>query len=169
MESVIVDAIKKKVRKPIKIVDEPVLINGPDGDAQQMVPLTIATPKDGLKATLHMMMKHTADLHVTVMEIIAEKYGLNVDEMADAVKAHPKWTEMLVNPILHSMSGNIEYKSIEESSVTSDLKKPGRPKMTDEQKAEAKAKREKAKHEIVEPVVNKVKVKVKKAIKISDD
>ena len=70
----------------------------------KMAPLTVQTPNDALKLTLLMMMKHTADVHLTVLEIIAEKYSLNLDDMVDTVKAHPRWHEILQTPLISDLS-----------------------------------------------------------------
>jgi len=73
-----------------------------------MEPLPIQTPKDALSATLLMLFKHVADVHVTIVEIIAEKYNLKVDEIHEAITSDPRWTEMLTNPLISDLTATTQ-------------------------------------------------------------
>ncbi len=72
----------------------------------KMGPMTVQTPSEALKLSLLMMMKHTADVHLTVLEIIAEKYKLDLDEMLDTVKDHPRWQAILQTPLISDLTAN---------------------------------------------------------------
>ncbi len=87
-------------RIPVKISHEPVIMA--DGIAMNSVKVKNAS--DGMKATMLMMMKHCADVHLTILEIIGEKYGLDVDEMCNTVKDHPRWTQLLLEPMIHDLT-----------------------------------------------------------------
>jgi len=154
----------KKPRKAIKInikEDEEVFLE--DGSACK--PMPVKTTSDALRASLLMLFKHVADVHMTVVEIIAEKYHLDIEEIHNAVTVDPRWTEMLVNPIITNLTTTelqppapvapvapaaspapvpapvAPAAAPVAAPVAAAAKKRGRPPMTAEQKALAKAKR----------------------------
>lgn len=141
-------------KKEIQLQKEEVQL----ADGSTMKPLQVRNADDGLKATLLILFKHVADMHISVMEIISEKFGLDIDEMHLAIKDHPKWIAMFDNPMVSDLTFDVFKNSEKKSPATTSVasppsspkssasgKKAGRPKMTDEQKAAAKAKREAAK------------------------
>jgi hypothetical protein len=85
-----------------RIVEEPVFIEK-DGESQPYVPMEIKTARDAYAASLHMLFKHIADIHVTIVEIIAEKYKLDEEEIFKCIKTDPRYTNMDVDPKLHGM------------------------------------------------------------------
>jgi hypothetical protein len=127
-------------------------------DGSQMKPLTVRNADDALKATLLMLFKHVADIHVSLVEIIAEKYELNAEEMHLAIQNHPKWLKMFDNPMVADLTFETFENSVKPAPVPAapapaptvappspksvDSKPRGRPKMTEEQKAAAKVKRQ---------------------------
>lgn len=65
-----------------------------------------APVKDGntaMRAVVHMMLKHTADMLVTMVDIVAEEHGLNKDEMMETIIQHPKYKDMYVNPVIYDL------------------------------------------------------------------
>lgn len=110
-----------------------------------MKPLDLVSAKDGLRATLLMMMKHVADVHVAVLEIIGEKYNLDVDEMCSTVKDDKRFQDILKQPILTDLLS--EVKPLEKPDTQEvELEKAEKPKkqrkpMSEETKAAAAAKR----------------------------
>lgn len=90
--------------KPIRLVQEKV----PLATGGTLEPLPVETPKDALRATLLMLFKHVADVHVTIVEILAEKYNLKVDEIHDAITSDPRWTEMLTNPVISDLTASVK-------------------------------------------------------------
>ena len=53
---------------------------------------------------LEMILKHTADVFETLVEIVAEKYDIERDEMFAVITKHPKWKGMVVDPALHALT-----------------------------------------------------------------
>jgi len=67
------------------------------------VRIPIRDSSTAMRASLHMILKHTADMFLTITDIIAEKYQIDADEMVKAVQEHPKYKEMYVNPMLEDL------------------------------------------------------------------
>lgn len=53
---------------------------------------------------LEMILKHTADVFETLVEIVGEKYDIPRDEMFAAITEHPKWKGMVVDPALQALT-----------------------------------------------------------------
>jgi hypothetical protein len=102
-------------RKAIQMKSEPVTL----ADGSTLPPLSVKTPHDALRATLLMLFKHVADVHITIVEIIAEKYGLHPDEIHSAITSDPRWTEMLNTPLITDLT-----RSTWEKAVPAKAKKP---------------------------------------------
>lgn len=94
-------------RKPVQMIQEPVAL----ADGRMLPPLEVKTPKDALQATLLMLFKHVADVHVTIVEIIAEKYDLQTDEIHKVITEDPRWTEMLRNPLITDLTSSVWEKA----------------------------------------------------------
>lgn len=114
----------------VKISHDPVIME--DGIAMQSYKVKNAS--DGFKASMLMMMKHCADVHLTILEIIGEKYGLDIDEMCHTVKDHPRWTQLLVEPMIHDLT------SIARETACQPLKAIETPKEKTKTKTKTKAK-----------------------------
>lgn len=84
----------------VKIGTGPVIMDG--GFAMQSLPVKNAS--DAFTASLLMMMKHCADVHLTILEIISEKYNLDIDDICESVKEHPNWKQLHVEPIIHDLT-----------------------------------------------------------------
>lgn len=95
-------------RKPVQMIQEPVAL----ADGRMLPPLEVKTPKDALQATLLMLFKHVADVHVTIVEVIAEKYGLKTDEIHAAITEDPRWTEMLQSPLITDLTSSVWEKAV---------------------------------------------------------
>lgn len=54
--------------------------------------------------SLKMILQHVADFHLTVVDIISEKYNIPVDEMMSTVTSDPRYTNMLVDPKIHHLT-----------------------------------------------------------------
>lgn len=93
--------------KPIRLVKEQVTLT----TGGTLEPLPVTTPKDALRATLLMLFKHVADVHVTIVEILAEKYNLKVDEIHEAITTDPRWTEMLTNPLISDLTASVQEQT----------------------------------------------------------
>jgi len=119
-------------KKPIKICYEEELILA---DGSTMNPLEVKTSSDVLQASLLMLFKHVADIHVSVVEIIAEKFKIPIEDLHATITNDARWQQMFVNPLITDLT-----KKVSENTLPA-KKKRGRPPMTPEQKAAAKAAR----------------------------
>jgi hypothetical protein len=91
---------KAPQRKPVTLVKEPVTL----ADGSGFSPMPVKDSSDALRASLLMLFKHVADVHVTVVEIVAEKFNLKVEDIHKAITDDPRWTEMLVNPLITDLT-----------------------------------------------------------------
>jgi len=85
-----------------KIINEPVYIHE-DGNTVPYIPGHIKTARDGYAASLHLLFKHVADFHITVIDLLAEKYKFKAEEAIDALHADPRFRDMIVHPTIHAM------------------------------------------------------------------
>ena len=54
--------------------------------------------------SLRMILRHVADFHITVVDIISEKYNIPVDEIMKTVTSDSKFTNMVVDPKIHNLT-----------------------------------------------------------------
>ena len=70
-----------------------------------------------------MILQHVADFHMTVVDIISEKYNIPVDEIMNTVTSDSRYTNMLVDPKIHhltssSSSSNQNHVELTETKAT---------------------------------------------------
>lgn len=70
------------------------------------IPVEIKDGRSAYAASLQMILKHVADFHITVVDIISEKYNIPVDEIMNTVTSDSRYTNMLVSPDIHTLSVN---------------------------------------------------------------
>lgn len=87
-------------KKGVTLVKEPVTL----ADGSTFAPMEVKTTNDALRASLLMLFKHVADVHVTLVEIVSEKYGLSVNDVMNVVTEDPRWQTMLVNPLVTDLT-----------------------------------------------------------------
>lgn len=90
------------------------------------IPVQVEVKNDACDAyaeSLKMILQHVADFHITVIDIISEKYNIPVDQMMDAVTLDSRYTNMLVDPKIHrlSSSSNQNQVKITETNATTQL------------------------------------------------
>ena len=72
--------------------------------------------------SLKMILQHVADFHMTVVDIISEKYNIPVDEIMNTVTSDSRYTNMLVDPKIHhltsSSSSNQNQVELTETKAT---------------------------------------------------
>jgi hypothetical protein len=90
---------------------EPVFINN-DGSMTPYISRDVVGHREMYGASLHLVFKHTADFHMTMLEILAEKYDLSVDDMLEKIHGDERFTNMVVNPTIHAM-GYFEKEDLE--------------------------------------------------------
>jgi len=98
-------ALKKK---PVTFVQETVTL----ADGSTFVPMDVKTNNDALRASLLMLFKHVADVHITLVEIVAEKFHLKVDDIMNAVTDDPRWQTMLVDPLITDLTATATKNSV---------------------------------------------------------
>lgn len=64
----------------------------------------IESAHHAVAASLHIMLKHMADMHSLMFEVISEKYKIPYNEMLDALHKDPRIQKMIVEPTLHSLN-----------------------------------------------------------------
>ena len=74
------------------------------------IPVEIKDGRSAYAASLQMILKHVADFHITVVDIISEKYNIPVDEIMNTVNSDSRYTNMLVNPDIHTLSVNSDQE-----------------------------------------------------------
>lgn len=88
-------------KKNITITHEPFYVNQ-EGETVSFVPKEIKSYRDAYGASLHMLFKHVADIHLTLLEILADKYDIPVDDMLRTVQEDSRWKNIQVNPVINS-------------------------------------------------------------------
>jgi len=78
------------------------------------VEIEIKDGRSAYAASLQMILKHVADFHIAVVDIISEKYNIPVDEIMNTVTSDSRYTNMLVSPDIHTLSLNSEQEKQED-------------------------------------------------------
>ena len=89
--------------KSLTVVNEPVFVTK-DGSVQEYIPKEIVGYREAYAASLHIVFKHVADFHMAMLEIIAEKYGHDVDEMVKVIQSDNRYTDMMINPVISGLN-----------------------------------------------------------------
>lgn len=86
-------------------VNEPVVIRETDGKVASFIPKKIKNNRKAYAASLNMIFKHVADFHITVLDIISDKFGIDVDEMLNEVHNDERFKQM---PNIFNAMGYLE-------------------------------------------------------------
>jgi hypothetical protein len=78
------DSLKKKVSIPVDI--------------------EIQDGRSAYALSLQMIFRHVADFHMTVVDVISEKYNIPVDDIMNAVTSDSRYKNMVVDKDLHRLS-----------------------------------------------------------------
>jgi len=108
---------------------------------------------DGCSAyalSLQMIFKHVAEFHMTVVDIISEKYNIPVDEIMNAVTSDSRYKNMMVDKDLHRLS-----------TVNEVQQKKDKPSIIKKVNGEKKI--------IIKPKVKQVKSPTKNLVVIASD
>ena len=62
--------------------------------------------RDAYAESLKMILQHVADFHMTVVDIISEKYNIPVDEIMKTVASDSRYANMLVEPKIHRLTSS---------------------------------------------------------------
>jgi hypothetical protein len=76
--------------------------------------------RDAYAESLKMILQHIADFHLTVVDIISEKYNIPADEIMNTVTSDSRYANMLVDPNIHRLtsSSNQNHVNVTETIVT---------------------------------------------------
>ena len=77
------DSLKKKVSIPVDI--------------------EIQDGRSAYALSLQMIFRHVADFHMTVVDVISEKYNIPVDDIMNAVTSDSRYKNMVVDKDLHRL------------------------------------------------------------------
>jgi hypothetical protein len=61
-------------------------------------------PSAILKATMDIVSCHTADAFSAVLSILCEKYGHDLEEVIETIKAHDTWKSLTLHPLIKSLT-----------------------------------------------------------------
>ncbi len=67
---------------------------------------TNANARDAYTESLKMILQHVADFHITIVDIISEKYNIPVDEIMNTITSDSRYTNMMVDPKIHHFSSS---------------------------------------------------------------
>jgi hypothetical protein len=70
------------------------------------VKTTSKDARDAYAESLKMILQHVADFHMTVVDIISEKYNIPVDEIMKTVASDSRYANMLVEPKIHRLTSS---------------------------------------------------------------
>lgn len=82
---------------------EPVFIEK-DGQTIPYIPIEIKNGRDAYAASLHMLFNHFAQFHISVVDIISDKYNIPVEEIMNTIKSDDRYINMSVCPNIHELS-----------------------------------------------------------------
>jgi len=105
--------------KKARYTEEPVFLHA-DGSMTPYIPETIVTNRDAYAASMHLLFKHTAEFHVLMVEIIADKCSLDSTEIMKSIQDDSRYKEMNVNPTIYSMQ-HLEKKDVEKHIAVEEL------------------------------------------------
>lgn len=80
-----------------------------------------ANARDAYTESLKMILQHVADFHMTVVDIISEKYNIPVDEIMNTITSDSRYTNMVVDPKIHhltSLNQTPNENQVETSTTT---------------------------------------------------
>jgi hypothetical protein len=97
---------------------EPVFIEK-DGQTIPYIPIEIKNGRDAYATSLHMLFNHFAQFHISVVDIISDKYNIPVEEIMNTIKTDHRYTNMSVCPNIHELSKAASSSSSSVASVAS--------------------------------------------------
>ena len=89
-----------------------------------------------------MILQHVADFHMTVVDIISEKYKIPVDEIMNTVTSDSRYTNMVVDPKIHRLTATTTALNQDQVETTETIPVTQAPvtKKTSEKKIKIKPK-----------------------------
>jgi hypothetical protein len=112
-----------RTKKTVTLVKEEVVM----ADGSQFVPMDVKNSSDVLRASLLMLFKHVSDIHVSLVEIVADKFGLNIEDIHKAIQDDPRWAQMFVNPLITDLTATAKEHSVPKKQRKPRTKKVAAP------------------------------------------
>ena len=78
----------------MKFINEPVIEFDEAGNCVPFIPVSITNGRQAYAASLNIIFKHIAEFHIVVLNIIAEKHGLNVNDILEEVHKDDRYVRM---------------------------------------------------------------------------
>lgn len=88
---------------PMSVTSEHSAITVTDPDTVY-IPIKIISPSSAYKASMQILLKHTADINHLMMKIIAKKYNISLEDMVKSVIEDPDYKKMLTAPTVNTLS-----------------------------------------------------------------
>lgn len=60
--------------------------------------------KTAFKAAMEILFAHSADVFTCIVDIIVEKYELDMEEVMKTIVSHPKYTGLSLHPVIRSLT-----------------------------------------------------------------
>lgn len=79
----------------------------------------VSSSTSALNATLHIILAHTADVFNATVNAISETYGIDSEEMFEAIRTHPDYMSIQVHPAVKDL-GYILEKTPEPAPVVAE-------------------------------------------------
>lgn len=95
-------------KKAVTLEKEPAIL----ADGSVMTPLKVKSNSDALTASLLMLFKHVADVHVTLVEIVSEKFNLNQEDVINAIREDLRWEKALQEPLVTELTATAKANSV---------------------------------------------------------
>jgi hypothetical protein len=81
------------------------VVNNPPANYVPYSPRNIKQHNNiAFKAAMEVLFAHTADVFSCIVDIIADKYELDANQIIETVINHPKYTSLSVHPVINSLS-----------------------------------------------------------------
>ena len=93
--------------KEITVINDVCIINNGSTRTYTQHPYVaykIKSSHHAVAASLHIMLKHMADMHSLILEVIGEKYNIPYDDMVEALHNDLRIQKMMVEPAVHSLN-----------------------------------------------------------------
>jgi hypothetical protein len=97
--------------KTVKYSNEPVFVHS-DGTLEPYIPIKITSNREAYCASIDMLFKHVTEFHILLVDIIAEKTGLNSDEIIAQIQKDKRLKEMIHIPTVYA-NDTVTEKDVE--------------------------------------------------------
>lgn len=103
-ECLCVDKSKYPLQATMNMQVEPDLVSNAEDYKPFSREFLERNPSAVLKATMDIISCHTADAFCTILSILCNKYGLDLNEIIDTIRGHESWKALQVHPHVKSLT-----------------------------------------------------------------